>query len=64
MYFNSDITSVSFNDKKGLPSITLANGSVQYADLIVGADGYHSIVREAVTGEPDRGVASGNTFFS
>lgn len=32
--------------KKG--SIELADGTVEYADLIVGADGLHSIVRQAV----------------
>ena len=64
VHFNSHITSVSFDDKKELPSITLADGSIHYADLVVGADGYHSVVRDAVTGEPDRGTDSGNTFFS
>ncbi|KAK5075318.1 hypothetical protein LTR64_001523 [Lithohypha guttulata] len=32
------------------PSITLANGEVHYADLIVAADGINSIARETVTG--------------
>lgn len=64
VHFNAHITSVSFDDEKELPSITLADGSIQYADLVIGADGYHSVVREAVTGEPDRGTDSGNTFFS
>ena len=64
VHFNSHIASVSFDDEKQLPSITLADGSIHYADLVVGADGYHSVVRDAVTGEPDRGTDSGNTFFS
>ena len=34
------------------PSVKLADGRVIRADLIVGADGMNSIVREKIVGEP------------
>ena len=35
------------------PSITLANGEVLYADILIGADGAKSLVRDVVLEEED-----------
>ncbi len=35
------------------PSVRLKTGEILHADVIVGADGLRSIVRRAVTGEPE-----------
>ncbi|KAF8159719.1 hypothetical protein B0H34DRAFT_748513 [Crassisporium funariophilum] len=64
VFFNTEITSVSFDGAKELPTALLGDGTKLIADLIIGADGCHSVVREAVTEESDHGVPSGLTFFS
>jgi len=61
---NAEVTSVSFDTSKRLPTAVLADGTVLNADLVIGADGYRSIVRETVTGEPDNGQPSGQTYFT
>lgn len=44
-------------------SVTLSNGEIINADLIIGADGYESLVREVVLGKRPDGVRSGLTCF-
>jgi len=46
------------------PSVTLANGEVIYGDVIVGADGEQSMVRDVVLGHHDQGVATGKAAFA
>lgn len=49
----------------GPPSVRLANGEILTADIIIGADGSRSMVRELLL-EPgqDHGVESGYTIYS
>ncbi len=46
--FGTSVTSVSLNDSR--PSVTLATGEVLTTDIIIGADGPASIVRQVVLG--------------
>jgi 2-polyprenyl-6-methoxyphenol hydroxylase-like FAD-dependent oxidoreductase len=49
----------------GPPSVRLANGQVLTADIIIGADGSRSMVRELLLEpEQDHGVESGYTIYS
>jgi salicylate hydroxylase len=45
------------------PSVTLQTGEVIYADLVIGADGVKSIVREAVLGGPSKPVPTGDAAY-
>lgn len=51
------------NPEKPRPSVRLANGEVISADIIVGADGPRSLVRETVLGEEDEPRPTGITVF-
>lgn len=47
------------------PSVRLANGEIMTADIIIGADGSRSMVRELLLDpEQDHGVESGYTIYS
>lgn len=46
-----------------LPSVTLASGEVVKADLIIGADGVKSSLREIVLGAPVKAVATGDAVY-
>ena len=49
----------------GPPSVRLANGEILTADIIIGADGSRSIVRELLLEpEQDHGVESGYNIYS
>ena len=49
----------------GFPSVRLTNGEILTADIIIGADGSRSIVRELLLNpEQDHGVESGYTTYS
>jgi salicylate hydroxylase len=61
--FNAAITSVAV-DENDTASVLLANGTVLHADVVVGADGYKSLVRDVVNGTEDDGVDSGHSFFT
>lgn len=45
------------------PSVTLASGEVVKADLIIGADGLHSRVRDTVVGHKDNPVPTGDAAY-
>ncbi len=46
------------------PSITLSTGEVLIADLVVGADGPTSLVRDVVLGREDDAEPQGMTIFA
>ncbi|KAI0730570.1 FAD/NAD(P)-binding domain-containing protein [Earliella scabrosa] len=50
-------------DRPG-PSVTLGDGKILTADLVVGADGCRSRVRDAVLEEEDRPEPSGMSFYT
>jgi salicylate hydroxylase len=45
------------------PSCTLASGEVVPCDLIIGADGVKSMIREFVVGHVDKPVATGDAAY-
>ena len=45
------------------PSVTLASGEVVKADLVIGADGLHSRVRDTVVGRKDNPVPTGDAAY-
>ncbi|KAF9490643.1 FAD/NAD(P)-binding domain-containing protein [Pleurotus eryngii] len=47
----------------GVPAVTLESGAVIHADLIIGADGVKSTIREIVVGGPDKPVATGDAAY-
>ncbi|KDQ55785.1 hypothetical protein JAAARDRAFT_37206 [Jaapia argillacea MUCL 33604] len=53
----------SINPSLPSPSITLSTGQVIPTDLIIGADGVKSMIREVVVGGPDRPVATGDAAY-
>lgn len=62
--FNTTITSVSVDGVGMIPSVTLADGTILSADVVVGADGARSSVRDFVNGMPDDGVGSGYSLYT
>lgn len=46
-----------------VPAVTLESGAVIQADLIIGADGVKSTIREIVVGGPDKPVATGDAAY-
>ncbi|TDL17810.1 FAD/NAD(P)-binding domain-containing protein [Rickenella mellea] len=46
-----------------LPSVTLASGEVVKGDLVIGADGLKSIVRNIVIGHPECPIATGDSAY-
>ncbi len=46
------------------PSVSLANGEVLTADIIIGADGSNSLVREVVLDEEDDAKPGGLTVYT
>lgn len=53
----------SLEPSSSSPSLTLTTGEVLHADLIIGADGVKSMVREVVLGEPVKAVATGDAAY-
>lgn len=49
---NSKVVSLDLEDQDR-PSVTLQTGEVISGDLVIGADGIHSIVRNCVTGQTE-----------
>lgn len=62
--FGAEIAGVWFDEHREAPAIGLKNGSVFYSDIVIGADGYNSLVREVVTGQPDSFVDTGMSLYS
>jgi 2-polyprenyl-6-methoxyphenol hydroxylase-like FAD-dependent oxidoreductase len=59
--FNATVTAA---ESTTTPSVHLANGTTLTADLIIGADGAKSIIREIVTEMEDSATDSGYTFYT
>ena len=57
--FNSVATSVFVDKSTNIPHVHLASGETLHADVVIGADGYQSIVRQVVSQKDDDGVDSG-----
>ena len=62
--FDTSVSTVSINEESGLPLAVLANGDVLQADVIVGADGYRSVVRNAVTDQEYEGASTGMSVWT
>ncbi|TFK90818.1 FAD/NAD(P)-binding domain-containing protein [Polyporus arcularius HHB13444] len=62
---NSKVTSIRQGTRRSSrPKVTLANGDVLIADILIGADGYKSIVRDVVLGEEDCAKPGGMTLYT
>ncbi|KAK7053748.1 3-hydroxybenzoate 6-hydroxylase 1 [Favolaschia claudopus] len=59
--FNSAVTGVETTPR---PLVRVAGGTTYSADLIIGADGDQSMVREVVTEKEDQGTNSGHTCYT
>lgn len=63
--FNTEVTSIhQGSDEIPNPSVTLANGDVLTADVLIGADGYKSQVRDIVLEEEDNARPAGMTLYT
>jgi salicylate hydroxylase len=51
--FDCPVQEVSYNERTGQPRVVLQNGKSIGADIVIGADGAQSVVRELVNGEDD-----------
>jgi salicylate hydroxylase len=61
---NTSVTTVSIDEKSRLPHAVLANGDILEADVIVGADGYMSVVRADVTDQEYEGRSTGMSVWT
>ncbi|KAM5533813.1 hypothetical protein V8D89_012476 [Ganoderma adspersum] len=65
IHFNTEVTSIhQGSDEIPNPSVTLANGDVLTADVLIGADGYKSQVRNIVLEEEDNARPAGMTLYT
>ncbi len=64
MTLGAKVKSVSADDTKDQPTVTLEDGKIFYADLIVGADGQNSTVREAISGVEPPATDSYDSYYS
>lgn len=62
--FDTSITSVAIDDATERPYVTLADGSTLKADVVLGADGSKSIVRDYVNGREDDAQPIGHSFYT
>lgn len=62
--FNTPITSVAIDDIRERPYVTLVDGSIIEADVVLGADGSNSIVRDYVNGGKDNVEEIGQSFYT
>ena len=62
---NSKVASIRQGTSRApRPTVKLATGEVLTADILIGADGYKSIVRDVVLGEPDCATPGGMTLYT
>ncbi|KAF8581960.1 FAD/NAD(P)-binding domain-containing protein [Ramaria rubella] len=60
---NSTVNHLDPKGKDGRPNVRLSNGEVVHGDLIIGADGIKSMIREVVIGKPDSPTATGDAAY-
>lgn len=56
-------TVVALDPSPTRPSVTLKNGEKVEGDIIIGADGVKSMIREIVLGKPTRATATGDAAY-
>lgn len=62
---NTEVTSIRQGTKRmPKPVLRLASGEVLTADILIGADGCKSVVRDIVLGEPDCAKPGGMTLYT
>lgn len=61
---NSYVRAINVNEEEEKIEVKLNSGRVFNADVVVGADGYCSIVRTFVVGEVDHGVDTGISVYT
>jgi salicylate hydroxylase len=62
--FNKPVKSVHVDEDKQAPVVVLEDGSEMTADLVIGADGYRSVVREVVAPEATAGTDSHRSMYT
>ena len=62
--FNSRVSTIDVNEDTEKVEVKLKNGRVFGADVVVGADGYSSIVRTVVEGQADHGTDTGISVYT
>jgi len=62
--YDTAVTTVSINETSDRAHALLANGEVMNADIIIGADGYGSVVRDVITNQENEGTSSGLSVFT
>jgi salicylate hydroxylase len=62
LLLSSRVVSLTFN-RSQQPILTLQNGTTLTADLVIGADGVKSFIREIVVGHPDKPVPTGDAAY-
>lgn len=62
--FKTLIRNVYFNEEKRQPVVVLEDGTTLSADVVIGADGYRSVVRKIVAPEADAGVETNHSFYT
>jgi salicylate hydroxylase len=62
--FNAAAIAIRVNEDAEKIEVKTMNGRVYSADVLVGADGFGSIVREKVLGKRDYGINSGMSVYT
>lgn len=62
--YDTAVTTVSVNDTSDRAHALLANGEVMDADIIIGADGYRSVVKDAIADREIGGTPSGLSTYT
>jgi salicylate hydroxylase len=63
LHLNARVVSISFDPSSHQPSVKLADGAELTADVVIGADGVKSTLRELVVGHPDKPVPTGDAAY-
>lgn len=61
--YDASVTTVSVDEETETAHALLANGEVMKADIIIGADGYRSVVRDVITDQDNDGTPSGMSIL-
>jgi len=62
--YDTTVTTVSIDEDSAMAHALLANGEVLEADIIIGADGYRSVVRDVITDSTNEGIPSGLSTYT